>query len=561
MADRGQPSDREARETEGWTPARSAAGDRSPWLIASIISISAFMEVLDTAIANVSLRHIAGATSASYDEATWVLTSYLIANAIVIPLSSWLSDVIGRKRYYMISVAVFSIASLCCGLAPSLSVLILARIVQGIAGGGLQPVTQAMLVDTFPPNQRGQALAMYGLTVILAPTIGPILGGTITDRFSWHWIFLINVPIGAVALLLVHTFVAEPKALQEERQRRLARGIRLDFTGAALIAVGLGFLEVTMDRGQRDEWFASPLILASAVIATLSLAGFVVWEWFQEEPLLDMKMFKNRNFAVATLVIMIVGVILFGTTQFIPQLLQEVLGYTATSAGLAMTLGGAATLIAMPIAGLLSNKVQPRVLMGFALIVEALALWNMTHFNTTMTLHDAAVGRLWQAIGIPFLFVPLTNAAYVGLPASRSNQASAILNVARNLGGTLGISLVQSLLENRQQFHQSRLTETLEPLNPSYTEGINQITQALMSQGLSAAEAAQSAIGQIYQTVLQQASMQAFIDCFWVLMIFVALVFPTVLLLKKSPSGDAPKRKSSVPTRGKSPAPHTAGAR
>jgi DHA2 family multidrug resistance protein len=557
MADRG--------DAQGWTPERSAAGDRSPWLIASVISISAFMEVLDTAIANVSLSHIAGATSSSYDEATWVLTSYLIANAIVIPLSSWLSEVIGRKRYYMMSVAVFTAASLCCGLAPGLSFLILARIVQGIAGGGLQPVTQAMLVDTFPPNQRGQALAMYGLTVILAPTIGPILGGTITDRYSWHWIFLINVPIGIVALFLVQTFVAEPKALQEERKKRLQRGIRLDFTGAALIALGLGFLEVTMDRGQRDDWFSSPLISASAVIATLTLSGFVVWEWFQEEPLLDMKMFRNRNFAVATVVIMIVGVILFGTTQFIPQLLQEVLRYTATDAGLAMTLGGAATLIAMPIAGLLSNKVQPRVLMGLALIVEALALWNMTRFNTNMSLRDAAMGRLWQAIGIPFLFVPLTNAAYVGLPPTRSNQASAILNVGRNLGGTIGISLLQALLATRQQFHQSRFSEILEPLNPNYTDGISTLTQALTSQGMSALEAGQTAVGQLYQVVLQQASMQAFIDCFWVLMIFVACVFPTVLLLKKSPGVEAGRGKSSA-FRGKAPveksaAPHAEGAR
>jgi MFS transporter, DHA2 family, multidrug resistance protein len=558
MAERGKQSGGGA---DGWTPERSAAGDRSPWLIAAIISISAFMEVLDTAIANVSLRHIAGATSSSYDEATWVLTSYLIANAIVIPLSSWFSDVVGRKRYYMISVAIFTIASLCCGLAPNLPVLILARIVQGIGGGGLQPVTQAMLVDTFPPNKRGQALALYGLTVILAPTIGPILGGSITDRFSWHWIFLINVPIGAVALCLVQAFVAEPRALQDERKERLKRGIRLDFTGTALIALGLGFLELTMDRGQRDDWFSSSLILSSAVIATVALIGFAVWEWFQSEPLLDIKMFKQRNFAVANLVMLIVGVILFGTTQFIPQMLQEVLGYTATSAGLAMTLGGAVTLIAMPVAGLLSNKVQPRVLMGFALVVEALALWNMTHFDIDMTLHDAAMGRLWQALGIPFLFVPLTNAAYVGLPSSRSSQASAMLNVSRNLGGSIGISLVQTLLETRRQFHQSRFSEILEPLNPSYTAGLDQVTQALKAQGMSAIEAGQAALGQIYQTVLQQASMQAFIDCFWVLMIFVACVFPTVLLLKKSPIGDVPREKSSARVLETSRAAHTGVAR
>ncbi len=493
------------------------------------------MEVLDTAIANVALRHIAGSTSSSYDEATWVLTSYLIANAIIIPMSGFFADVIGRKRYYMMSVALFSIASLCCGLAPTLPLLIAARIVQGIAGGGLQPITQAMLVDTFPPERRGQAMAMYGLTIILAPTIGPLLGGAITDHFSWHWVFLINVPIGALSLFLVQALVNEPEVLQKERAQRLKRGIRLDVPGAVLIAMGLAFLEVTMDRGEREDWFASPLISISAVIAGLSLISFAVWEWFQKEPLLDMKLFRNRNFAVANLVIMIVGVILFGTTQFIPQMLHEVLGYTATAAGEALTLGGAVTLIAMPIAGVLSGKVQPRVLMGCALIVEVLALWNMTGFATTMSMHDAAMARLWQALGIPFLFVPLTSAAYVGLPPHRSNQGSAMLNVARNLGGTMGISLVQALLARREQFHQMRLVEHLEPLNPSYAAGLHSLTQTLTSQGLPPAAANQSALGLIYQSVLQQASMQAFIDCFWILMLFVVLVIPTVFFLKRTP--------------------------
>src|SRR5581483_9078618 len=338
--------------------------------------------------------------SSTYDEATWVLTSYLIANAIIIPLSGFFADVIGRKRYYMMSVALFSIASLGCGLAPTLPLLIVARIVQGIAGGGLQPITQAVLVDTFPPERRGQAMAMYALTIILAPTIGPLLGGAITDHFSWHWVFLINVPIGALSLFLVQALVNEPEVLQKERAQRLKRGIRLDVPGAVLIAMGLAFLEVTMDRGEREDWFASPLISISAVIAGLSLISFAVWEWFQKEPLLDMKLFRNRNFAVANLVIMIVGVILFGTTQFIPQMLQEVLGYTATAAGEALSVGGRVPLLALPIAGVLSGNVQPRVPMGCALIVEVLALWTMTRFATTMSMHDAAMARLWQALGI-----------------------------------------------------------------------------------------------------------------------------------------------------------------
>jgi DHA2 family multidrug resistance protein len=530
---------------EGWTGERSAAGDRNPWLIATVISISAFMEVLDTAIANVSLRHIAGATSSTYDQATWVLTSYLVANAIVIPLSSWLSETIGRKRYYMASVALFSLASLMCGLAPNLPFLIGARIVQGLAGGGLQPSTQAMLVDTFPPQKRGQAMAMFGFTVILAPTIGPVLGGFITDHFSWHWIFLINVPVGALSLVLVQAFVTEPKVLIEERENRWRRGIRLDTVGFMLIAVGLGFLEVTMDRGERADWFQSPYIWLTATLAVFGLVGFVIWELSDRAPLLDLTLFKNRNFAAATLIIMIVGVILFGTTQFMPQLLQEVLGYTATSAGMAMTAGGAVTLIAMPIAGLLSNRVQPRYLIGVALIIEVFALWNMTQLNTQMSFADAAMARLWQALGIPFMFVPLITVAYIGLPRSASNQASALLNVGRNIGGSIGISAVQSFLAKREQFHQARFTETLNPLNPVYTSGVDHITRELVSRGQSQFAAGQMAVGQLYQGVIKQATMLAFIDCFWVLMVFVAVIAPTIFLLRNNSKLGAPAQAAA----------------
>ncbi|MGH8301697.1 MAG: DHA2 family efflux MFS transporter permease subunit, partial [Steroidobacteraceae bacterium] len=349
-----------SRPEHGWTPERSAAGNRNPWIIATVISISAFMEVLDTAIANVSLAHIAGSTSASYDQATWILTSYLIANATVIPMSGWLSDVFGRKRYYLSSVGLFTFASLCCGLAPSLSFLILARIVQGIGGGGLQPVTQAMLIDTFPPASRGKAMAVFGFTVILAPMIGPLLGGWITDQFSWHWIFLINVPVGLLSLFLVETMVDEPRLIVQERRRRWAQGVHFDFPGAALIALALGSLEVMLDRGVQDDWFASPIIRAAGIVAGVCLAAFVIWEIIEPDPLLDMRLFRYRSFASATVIIMTIGVILFGTTQFIPQLLQQVMNYTAEEAGLALTLGGIITLVSMPLAGILSSYVQPR---------------------------------------------------------------------------------------------------------------------------------------------------------------------------------------------------------
>ncbi len=487
-----------SRSGHAWTPERSVAGNRSPWLVTSVIAISAFMEVLDTAIANVSLDHIAGATSSSYDQATWVLTSYLIANAIVIPMSGWLSDVFGRKRYYMTSVAIFTFASLCCGLAPSLGFLIAARILQGVGGGGLQPVTQAMLIDTFPPASRGKAMSVYGFTVILAPMIGPLLGGWITDEFSWHWIFLINVPVGLLSLMLVEAMVDEPPLIVEERRRRWARGVHFDLPGAALIALALGSLEVMLDRGVQDDWFASPVIRGAALIAGACLLAFVLWELIERDPLLDMSLFRYRSFASATFIIMTIGVILFGTTQFIPQMVQQVLGYTAEQAGLALTLGGIITLFTMPLAGVLSGFVQPRILMGSAFVIEALAMWHMSHFATTVTFGEIALARMWQGAPIPFLFVPLISAAYVGLPGAKTNRASAMISVGRNLGGSIGISLVQALLARRQQFHQARLIVGLQPLNPVYAHGVHSLTQALTARGAPPAAASRMAIGTLY---------------------------------------------------------------
>ena len=524
-----------ARSSQGWTPARSAAGNRSPWLIASVISISAFMEVLDTAIANVSLAHIAGSTSSSYDQATWVLTSYLIANATIIPMSGWLSDVFGRKRYYMTSVALFTFASLCCGLAPSLPILIIARIVQGVGGGGLQPVTQAMLIDTFPPASRGKAMSVYGFTVILAPMLGPLLGGWITDQFSWHWIFLINVPVGVLSLFLVHMMVDEPPLIVEERRRRWERGVHFDFPGAALIALSLAALEVMLDRGVQEDWFASPLIRGSALTAAACLVAFVLWELIERDPLLDMSLFRYRNFASATVIIMTIGVVLFGTTQFIPQLVQQVLGYTAEQAGLALTLGGIITLFTMPLAGILSSHVQPRIMMGVAFAVEAIAMWNMTRFDTTVTFGGIAIARMWQGAPIPFLFVPLISAAYVGLPGEKTNRASAMISVGRNIGGSVGISLVQALLARREQFHQARLVGGLQPLNPVYAHGIHSLAQTLMARGAPPAAASRMAMGALYRIVQRQADMMGFIDVFWALTLFIIVILPIVFLLRRTP--------------------------
>ncbi len=518
---------------QGWTPERSAAGNRNPWLIVGVLSLATFMEVLDTSIANVSLDHIAGGLAASRDQATWVLTSYLVANAIVIPISGWLSDVIGRKRYYMISVGLFTLASLACALAPSLAFLILARILQGIGGGGLAPSEQSFLADTFPPDKRGQAFAAYGVVVVVGPVLGPTLGGIITDNASWHWIFLINVPIGIASLLMVNALVIEPKVLEDERRERLKHGLKVDYVGFALIALGLGCLELFIERGEREDWFASNLIIATALISVLSLSLLIWWEVARKDPIIDLRLLGNRNFAITAAFMTTTGAVLFGTTTLIPQMLQEVLGYNATNAGLALTTGGIATLIAMPTVGQLIGRVDTRALLIPGLMMQALALWYMTGWNTGISYGDASMGRLISAVGLPFLFIPISTAAYVGIDPKKTNEVSALLNVARNLGGSIGIGISQAMLIQRSQFHQDRLTEGLNPLNPNYVDGLDRLGRMMGGAG------DQGQIGQLYSQIQQQAKMLSYIDVFHGAMIFVLCVIPFGLILRqgRSPAG------------------------
>ena len=519
----------------GWTPARSAAGKRNPWLIVGIISMATFMEVLDTSIANVSLTHIAGGLSSSQDEAAWVLTSYLVANAIIIPISGWLANVIGRKRYYMISVALFTVSSLLCGMAPSLGLLIAARVFQGIGGGGLAPSEQSILADTFPPEKRGQAFAAYGVVVVCGPVLGPTLGGWITDNISWHWIFLINVPIGILSLVLVNIFLVEPEALKKERRKLLKKGLSVDFIGFALVALGLGCLEVTLDRGERDDWFGSGFIAANAIISAASLIGLVAWELTRKDPIIDLRLLGNRNFGITSLFMLTAGVVLFGTTQLIPQFSQQVLDYTATNAGLALTTGGLATLLLMPLTGVLTGRVDTRVLLVPALLLQAAALWYMTGWNSSISYGDVSMGRLISAAGLPFLFIPINTAAYVGLKPTQTNQASALLNVARNLGGTIGIATAQSMLIERGQVHQDRIVEGLNPLNPAYVTGLDQISRTLGG----AASQGNEGLGELYAQVQRQAQTLAYVDVFHVVMVFVLAITPLALLIRQGKGVEA----------------------
>lgn len=524
-----------AQSEGGWTAARSAAGSRNPWLIVIVISLATFMEVLDTAIANVSLRDIGGELSVSTDEATWIVTSYLVANAVIVPISGWLANVVGRKRYYMFSVALFTGASLMCGLSSSLNMLLVARVLQGVGGGGLASSEQSILADTFPPSKRGLAFAAYGFVIVVAPVLGPTVGGWLTDNASWHWIFLINVPIGILSLFLVGTLMDEPKALIADRVQRLAKGLRVDYIGFALVALGLGCLEVTLDRGERLDWFADPLVVAMASVAAVALVGLVIWELNHEDPIVDLRLLRNRNFAVAVFVMMVIGVIIYGTTQLMPQFSQEVMGYTATDAGRALTAGGVISLFVMPFAGIGSQKLPARYLLFGALSLEAFALWHLSQQNSELSFGTLSTNRLWIAIGIPFLFVPVNTVAFVGLKPSQTNQASALLNVMRNLGGSFGISFAQTKLADMNQVHHARLAGRLQPLNDTYGGALANVEGALRSVGADPG----GAVGQLAGQLARQSLTLSYMDVYRDLMIFVLVVTPLTLLLRQPKPGAA----------------------
>jgi MFS transporter, DHA2 family, multidrug resistance protein len=527
----------DATATPGWDSSRSAAGDHNPWLIAIVVSIATFMVVLDTAIANVALRYIAGSLGASIDESTWVVTTYLIANAIVLPVSGWLSTVMGRKRFYMICVALFTVSSLLCGLAPNLSALIVCRILQGLGGGGMPTSEQAILADTFPPQRRAQAFALYGIAVIVAPTVGPTIGGWITDNYSWHWIFFINVPIGIVSLALVHWFVVEPDVLERERRERLAGGLHVDWVGVGLIAVTFGSLEWVLDRGQEDDWFNSPVIVAFATTAAAAFVFFVVWELTAEDPVVDLRLLARRQFGMSFLIMLTIGAILFGSTQIMPQLLQTNFPYTAELSGLAIMPGGLAMLVMMPIAGQVTGLMQPKYWIALGLAAIALAMWYSTRLVPDASFGFFAMIRVYQMIGLPFLFIPINTIAYDGLPPSKTNQGSALINVARNLGGSVGVSLANTELLQRSQFHQARLVDNLVPSSSAYQNGLNQITQYFTHQGAPPAAAQSYAFGYIGQLVSGQASLLAYIDIFSTWAIFAALMVPIALVAIKRVSG------------------------
>lgn len=526
-------------------------GKHNPWLIAGVVSIATFMEVLDTTIANVALRHIAGGLAAGLDQATWVVTSYLVANAIILSISGWLATVVGRKRFYMICVAVFTVSSLACGLAWSLPTLITFRVIQGLGGGGMAPSEQAILADAFPPAIRGRAFAIYGVAVVVAPVIGPTLGGWITDNYSWHWVFLMNVPIGVLSMVLVNILVSEPVATEKERKALFKRGLSVDYGGFILVALGLGCLEVVLDEGQRHDWLESSYILSFAVVSGLSLLLLIPWELTREEPIVDLSLLGRRQFGGCFIVMLCVGAILVATTQFLPQMLQEQFGYTATLAGTALSPGGLVTMVLMPISGRLIGIVKPKYLIAGGMSVVVFAMWYATGMNGDLTWSYAAWCRIFLAIGLPFVFIPITTASYEGLPRQKTNQASALINVARNLGGSIGVSMGQTMLAQREQFHQSRLVENIIPSSVQYQESVKTVSRFFTRQGSPPGEVSGQTTSWIGQLIQQQASLLSYIDVFWMLGVIALGGVIVALLLMGNTSGTGkkkakPRRKASA---------------
>ena len=510
-----------------WRPAIN------PWIIAITVTLATFMEVLDTSIANVALPHIAGSLSAGQDESTWVLTSYLVSNAIVLPLSGWLSSIMGRKNFYMSCVALFTVSSFLCGLAPNLSTLIVCRVLQGAGGGGLQPSEQAILADTFPPAKRGMAFAVYGIAVVSAPAIGPTLGGWITDNFTWRWIFFINIPVGIISLLLTSRLIQDPPYLK----RRKLSETSIDYIGLGFVALGLGALQIVLDKGQRDDWLESHFIVTLSLIAAASLIFVVFWEWTRKDPIIDLHLFRDRTFAVSNLLMFMLGFALLGSTLLLPLFMQTLLGYSAEQAGLALMPGGFTIMLLLPLVGFLLSRYSPRWLLIFGLVVLSGALFHMARFDLEIDFRTAAMARVFQAAGMAFLFVPINTAAYAFLPREKNNAASGLMNLARNIGGSVGISLVTTMLDRRTQVHSSDLSRNLSAANPAFRAMLQGATRAMQAHGASAAYATRQAYALIEGTIQRQATMLAYIDDFRLLGISILAMVPLVFLMKKGKPG------------------------
>ena len=507
----------------------------NPWVIAMTVTLATFMEVLDTSIANVALPHIAGNLGATADESTWVLTSYLVSNAIILPMSGWLSTRIGRKRFYMACVVLFTVSSMLCGLATSLPMLILFRVMQGLGGGGLGPSEQAILADTFTPEKRNMGFAIYGMAIVVAPAIGPTLGGWITDNYSWHWIFFINVPIGILSLFLTQRVVHDPPHVLEARKKR---GNHTDYFGITTIVLGVGLLQYVLDKGEQLEWLDSNIIRTFGAISAIALVAMVWREWTHAHPIIELRLLKNRNFASSTVSNFMLGMVLNGSTILIPQFLQLQLGYSAERAGLALSPAGIALALLMPVAGVLAMKFDPRKVIAVGFLLTSASMFWMMRITPDVDFATIVWMRIFQVVGLPLIFIPISTLAYVGTLQKDNNQVSGISNFARNLGGAIGVSFLVSYLARHRQISRVDLVSHLHHGNVFFDRLLGALQQSNIRAGSSAYDAGQRSLAQLQQLVDAQANVLAFISAFFMLGMIVALLIPLPFLMKRPSVAD-----------------------
>ncbi len=504
----------------------------NPWLIAIAVMSSTFMEVLDTTVVNVSLPHIAGSLSATTDEATWTLTSYLVANAIILPMTGWLAGRFGRKRLLLLSVTGFTLASFLCGLAPSLGFLIIFRIVQGACGGGLQPLSQAVLLESFPAEKRGQAMAFWALGIVVAPMLGPVIGGWLTDNYSWRWVFYVNVPIGVLAILLTQAFIFDPPYLRRERTG-------IDYWGIGLLVVGMGSLQIMLDKGQEEDWFGSRFILTLVVLAVVGLGGLVIRELKTQHPVIDLSIFRYRSYAIGTLLMTVVGFVLYGSTVLYPLMMQELLGYTATHAGVTNFPRGMASFLFMPIVGILTGKIDARKLLAVGLLLTAAAMFQVSFFSLDVGFWDFAWPLVLQGTGLGLIFVPLTTVSNDEVPRERMGNATSIFNLMRNIGASVGISSVQTLQFRHMQQHINVLGRHVNEANVRTQQALAGLRQTFVSQGVDPVTADHRAHAALWGTLQRQAAMLSYNDVFRFMGGMFLLMVPLVFLMQK-PKGKGP---------------------
>ncbi|HTZ40238.1 MAG TPA: DHA2 family efflux MFS transporter permease subunit [Syntrophales bacterium] len=497
------------------------------WLVAITVMLPTLVVIIDTSVVNVSLDHIRGSLSAGIDESTWTITSYLAANAIVIPMTGWLSRIFGRKRFLLVSIALFTISSFLCGASWSLRALIFFRVIQGLSGGSLQPISQAILLETFPRHQHGTAMAIFGIGIMIGPVVGPLLGGWITDNWSWHWVFFINIPIGIVAILMSMAFIVDPHYAE-------ARKMRIDYMGLAFLAVGIGCLQVVLDQGQREDWYASQFILWLSVISFAGLVFFIVNEYYAEQPIIDLHIFKNLTFASGNVIGFATFFTLFGSLIMLPVCLQTLMGYTAFLAGWVLGPGGLMAMISMPIAGKLITRVNPKTVLFTGATITAYSMLMMSWFNLSADFSTVAWPRIVMGFGMGLLFVPLTTLTMSWIHKEEMGNATSVFNLLRNLGGSFGVAFASTLVARRAQFHHGRLAEGMSVLDRNFQEAVPQVHLILQQQGMAPGLLDKGQLGLIYKKLVMEANMMAFNDTFFVLSVMMALAGLMVFLMKRS---------------------------